>query len=125
MGAPCFEPAFDKRGISKDIQPLPMRYRALAATAFDDGNLLAVRRRAGERRVDGASARLRNAGDDRQIAPVDRMGGELLRQAFVRDVGLGDDKQAGSILVDPVDDARPRNAADARQPAARNGEAAR
>ena len=109
----------------KDIEPLPVRHRALAALAFDDRDLLAVRGRAGERRVDRAVARLRNAGDDREIAPVDRMGGELLRQSFVRDVGLGDDQQARRILVDAVDDARPGDAADARQRCRRNGGAGR
>ena len=45
------------------------------------------------------------------------MGGELPGESFVSDVSLGDDKQAGSILVDPVDDARPSNAPDTGQPA--------
>ena len=52
------------------------------------------------------------------------MGGELLCQSLVRDVSLGDHQQPGSVLVDPVDDARPRDAADARQLTRRNGEAA-
>ena len=43
---------------------------------------------------------------------------ELLGQPLMRDVGLGDDQQARRVLVDPVDDARPRHAADARQLAA-------
>ena len=95
-----------------------MSHRALAAVAFDDRDLLAVGRRAGERRVDRAFARLRDSVDDREIAPVDRMGGELLGQALVRDVGLCDDQQPRRILVDPVDDAGPGDAADARQRAA-------
>src|SRR5947199_2912538 len=71
------EPAFDERGVVQEIQPPPARHRPLAALAFDDRDLLAVRRRAGERRVDRPFVGLRNAADDRQIAPVDRMGGEL------------------------------------------------
>ena len=90
-----------------------MGYGALAALAFDDRDLLAVRRRAGERRVDRAFGRLRNAGDDRQVAPVDAVGGELLGQPLMGDVVLGDDQQARRILVDPVDDPGPRHAADA------------
>ena len=35
---------------------------------------------------------------------------------FVRDVGLGDDQQPRRVLVDAVDDARPRDAADPGQP---------
>ena len=43
------------------------------------------------------------------------MRSELLRQPFVRDVGLGDDQQARRVLVDAVDDARPRDPADPGQ----------
>ena len=76
-------------------------------------------RRAGERGVDGAlPPALGHAGDDRQVAAVDAVGGELPGQAFVGDVGLGDDQQARRVLVDAVDDAGPRDAADARQAAA-------
>ena len=46
------------------------------------------------------------------------MRGELPRQPFVGDIGLGDDQQPGRVLVDAVDDARPRDAADPRQAAA-------
>ena len=43
------------------FEPLPVGHRALAATAFDDRDLLAVGRRAGERRVDRAFGRLGHA----------------------------------------------------------------
>ena len=48
--------------------------------------------------------------------------GELLGEALVRAVGLGDDQQAGRVLVEPVDDARPLHAADARQAVAAMGD---
>src|SRR5260221_1599036 len=56
MGPPSFEPAFDQRRIIEDIEPPPVSYRAFAARAFDDRDLLAVGRRAGDRRVDFAPA---------------------------------------------------------------------
>ena len=102
-----------------------MGHRALAAAALDDRDLLAVGRRAGERRVDRAFARLRNAVDDREIAPVDRMGGELLGKALVSDVGLGDDQQSRRVLVDAMDDPGPRDAANPRQRAVAMMEQAR
>ena len=44
------------------------------------------------------------------------MPGELGRQPFVHDIILSNDEQARSVLVDPVDNAGPRDAADAGQP---------
>lgn len=55
------------------------------------------------------------ARDQRQIGAADRMIGELPCQPLVRRIGLGYDQQAGSVLVDAMDDTRPRHAADARQ----------
>jgi hypothetical protein len=43
------------------------------------------------------------------------MVGELARQAFMGDVGLGDHQQPRCILVDAVDDARSGDPADPRQ----------
>ena len=39
--------------------------------------------------------------------------GELFREREVRPVIFGDDKAAAGVLVEPVDDAGPRHAADA------------
>ena len=41
---------------------------------------------------------------------------ELRRQPFMGDVGLGDDEQARRVLVDSVDDPRPRHSADPAEP---------
>ena len=117
VGSTGFEPAFDKCRIAQDFQPTPMRHGPFPASAFDDRNLLAVGRRPRERSIDRALRCLRNAFHDRQITPVDRVGGKLLGETFVRDVGLGDDQQTRRILVDPMDDSRPRHAADPRQAA--------
>ena len=52
---------------------------------------------------------------NRQISPLDRVVLELPGKTFVRLIGLCDHQQAGRVLVDPVDDARPRDAANARK----------
>ena len=49
---------------------------------------------------------------NRQISPLDRVVFELPGKTFVRLIGLCDYQQAGCVLVDPVDDARPRDAPD-------------
>src|SRR3546814_3441094 len=67
--------------------------------------------------VDRAGRRLRHAIDDGGIEPVDRMRLELLRQSFMRAVGLCDDQQARSILVDAMNDAGARHAADSGESA--------
>ena len=92
-----------------------MRHGALAA--LNDRDLLAVGRRAGEGGVDLALRRSRPSADDRAIAPIDTVVVELAGQTLMRAIGLGGDHQPAGILVDPVDDPRPRDAADARQAA--------
>ena len=68
----------------------------------------------------------RHAPDDGQVGPlqpaVAAMGGELLGQALVCRVVLGDDQEAAGVLVEPVDDARPPHPADARQAVAAMGD---
>ena len=76
--------------------------------------------RLAEERASGASivplGGVGQARDDREIAPVDAVLRELRGEPFMGDVGLGDDQQPGRILVDPVDDPRPRHPADAAEP---------
>jgi len=90
VGATGFQPAFDQGGIPKRAPPFPMGDRAFAAAILDDRDLLAVGRRAGKRCINLALIGLRNTRNDRQIAAVDAVCRELLRQALVSDVGLGD-----------------------------------
>src|SRR6476659_1767725 len=66
VGPPGFEPALDECRVLQGFKPPPVRHCALAAMALHDRNLLAVRRRASERRINAASARFRNSVDDRQ-----------------------------------------------------------
>ena len=69
--------------------------------------------RDGRADLTGGSARF--AADQRMINLVHFARGELCRERNVRLVVLGDDEAAAGFLVEPVDDARPRHAADAAQ----------
>jgi desampylase len=85
--------------------------RALAPCLY--GNLLAVMRAAGEGGID--AARCRNARHNRLVTAVDTVIGKLRGETFMRWVRLRHDKQPRCFLVDPVDNAGPRDAANARK----------
>ncbi len=74
---------------------------------------------AADRRVDLAGGRVEAAPDEGEIFAFEREGapvvGEQQGETQVGRVGLGDDEQAGRVLVEPVDDAGPPHAADPRQ----------
>src|SRR3546814_19276429 len=87
--------------------------RMLAASRCDDRHLLAVGRRAAERRVDGAVRGYRTPVRERQIAAADAVRGEVFGQAVVRLVELcSGDPHAGG-LVGASDDALAGTAATA------------
>src|SRR3546814_6718536 len=71
MGTAGFEAAFDERGAVQRLDRTVMGDRMLAAARCDDRHLLAVGRRAAERRVDGAVRGYRTPVRERQIAAVD------------------------------------------------------
>ncbi len=106
------QPAFEQRGISENIQTLPVSHGPFAAASVNYRDLLAVCRRPRERGVDRSSAVFRITRYDGEVTPIDRVRGELLGQAFVRNVGFGDDQQPRCVLVDPMHNTRPSNAAD-------------
>src|SRR5690349_3048095 len=106
----CFQAAFDQCRILEKGQPPPMSDGPLALSFADDRDLLAVLARPGKAGVDRPLRLARNVADDRQIATVDRMLRELLRQPFMRTVVLGNDQQARRVLVDAMDDAGSGNA---------------
>ena len=118
----CVRPVSSAHSTSAASRSSVSRFQWVTARlplpAGDDGDLLAVGRRAGERGVDRAVRGPRHAADDRQIEAVDAVGGELPGKPFVGDVGLGHHQQPRRVLVDAVDDARPGDPADARQRAA-------
>ena len=84
-------------------------------------------------RASGASiaprGRSGRAPDERPIAALElavgAVGGELPASALMRGVRLGHHQQAGGVLVEPVHDAGPLDAADAREAVAAVGDAAR
>ena len=86
---------------------------------FDDGHPLAVDGMASDQVLD-PSARRRDATDrpvaDRQVGFLHvAVGGERLDESVHGGLRLGDDDESGRLLVEPVDDARTRDAADAAQ----------
>ncbi len=96
------------------LQHLPMRHRFASVLAH--GALVARMRMAVERGVDNAFRLGRRAPDEGEIAARERafgLFGELLAERPVRGVGLGHHHQAAGVLVEPVHDAGPLDAADA------------
>ena len=69
-----------------------------------------------DRRVDGAALAVRHAPDERHVAAPHRPGaamiGELRGQRLMSAVVLGHHHQPGGVLVQPVHDAGPPDAAD-------------
>ena len=118
VGAAGLQPAFDQRRVAAATSS---RFQCVTARLPRPPSTIAIFLRSCAERASGAStvpsAAFGTPLDDRQIAAVDAVRGELLRQAFVGDVGLGDHQQPRRVLVDAVDDAGPRDAADARQAA--------
>ena len=77
------------------------------------GHAFAVRGMPRDGRADFAGGAARLAADERMVNLVNFARGKLFRERNVRFVVLGDDEAAAGFLVEPVDDARPRHAADA------------
>ena len=130
VGPPGLQPAFDQacdRSGRRWGQGFfePVVGDGMLAAGLEHGHLLAVGELAPERGIDRALGAVGHAPDQRDIAAlhlaVGAVGGELGRQAPMRPVVLGDDHQAAGFLVEPVHDARPFDAADARQAVAAMG----
>src|SRR3546814_10705756 len=71
--------------------------RMLAAPLGDHRHLLAIGARPAERGIDGAVRRHRASGRDREIAAVDAVRGELLREAFMRLVVLRSEEHTSEL----------------------------
>jgi hypothetical protein len=122
MRATCFKPALDRCGMSakcfrygdardcmtpaleNDCLPLSISLVPCKlscdlddSTWFETDSLQSVKSRIASRRDPIANS---------PIQSFDRMIGKLCRKSMVRRVGLCDDQQARSILVDPMHDAR-------------------
>ena len=125
VGAAGLELTGDQRGYrlavlvgAIGLQKAPMRDRLLAALVVQHRHPLSLRRVAADGRIDRPALAIRGAPDKRAVFPEERQGaamvGEKRGKAAMRPIGLGDDQQAGRVLVEPVDDAGPPDAADAR-----------
>lgn len=94
--------------------------------AFHHSHARTVGWAASDAGLDGADAPRRHAPDEGEIGPLEpavgAVGGELLGQALMGGVVLGDDEQARCLLVEAVDDARSLDATDARQAVAAVGD---
>src|SRR6478736_2384893 len=84
-------------------------------TLIDDCHALPVSRIAGYRLVDREVIRRQMTPDHHRVAPLDPSGGQGAAQESVGAVGLGDDKEPGRLLVEPVDHAGPLRLALLRQ----------
>ena len=85
------------------------------AALLDDGHALAVVRVAADGRVDDGFRWIDAAVHESEVLLLHRALLQLPREVDVGAVVLGDDEQAGGVLVQAVDDAGPEDAADARQ----------
>ena len=78
-------------------------------------HLLAVRRVRADRRDDAIGVAIGAAGDDRQVLLRHLAIVKLRGERLVGRVGLGDDDHAARVAIEPMDDSRPRRAADAAE----------
>ena len=113
------EPAFDQRCVAQDFETRANGLRRVFRARLRRSKSSCGSSKSGraERRP-CPSVAFGTPVDDREIAPLDAVRGELPGEPLMSDVGLGDDQQPRRVLVDPVDDARPGNAADPRKAAA-------
>ena len=126
VGAPGFQPAFDQRsegafGGAEFFQHRITCRRPLAAGA-QHRHALAVEWAAPDLAFDQAGGVTRRSPYDGVIGALDGVIGELLGQARHGPFGLGRHQQARGVLVQPVDDAGARFAADGQHLGAAMGD---
>ncbi len=125
VGAPGLQPAADQADLGRwrtgreSFGHFIVGDGAAGRLGLGHRHLLAVGGVAGDRLIDGGAAPVRFAPGQGVIGAlqpaVAAMGGKLGTQRAVGRVGLGDDQQAGCVLVEPMDDAGPPDAGDAGQ----------
>src|SRR5262245_33429155 len=100
----------------KALQHLPVGDSRTAARAH--GLLVAGVDVTADPGINRALRAIRRPPDQSEVAALQRaliLVGELSCENMVGPVGLGDDHQAGGVLVEPVDDARAPDPADTRE----------
>ena len=105
----------DKRRGLQLFQHAPACVRRAAGIVVAHGHAFAMRRMPRDGRADFAGAARQFAADNRVVDFFHAALGKLFREREVRPVIFGDDEAAAGFLVEPVDDAGPRHAADAAQ----------
>src|SRR4029077_20478057 len=117
VGAAGLEPALDQRseGPARIAERLhdPIPGAGCLAAATQNRHALAVERAAADVALDHAVARAWRAPHDGVVCPLDSVIGELLGETLHRALGLRGNQQTAGVLVETMDDARPRFAADA------------
>ena len=109
---PRFEPALQECIARKALQHAPVRH-GLAAVLFRHAHFLPIRRIAPDRRVDGAAVLADVSADDAGIGARKRVILELRGKRPVCKVVFRRDQQPRRVLVDAVDNAGAKLAADA------------
>lgn len=115
MGAPRRQPAFDQRGRQTEAYFGPVAGERVFAATGQHGHFDAVLPAAADIAFDLAGGRLRRSPNKGGIGAFDRPVGELSGQPLVRLCGFCRDHDAAGILVEPVDDTGPPDAADTLQ----------
>ena len=105
----------DERGRVQSFQHAITGVRGPAGIVVARGHAFAVRRMPGDGGVDFAGFAREFTAHNRIVNFFNLPPGELRRKREVRFVVFGDDEAAAGFLVEPVDDAGPRDAADAAE----------
>src|SRR5580704_17016908 len=118
MGPPCLKLTCNQACRAEVFLKPPMGRGVPASLLLYDRHFLPMTRIAADRRDDLARVRIEAAPNKRQIFALQGAGaavvGKEFGQAPMRRVSLGHDQQPGCVLVQPVNDARTLDSADAR-----------
>ena len=118
-------PRLDERRRSQPFEDAVARVRRAAGIVVAHGHAFAMRRVTGDGRADFAGVAREFAAHNRMVNFGDSPPGELRGERQVGFIVFGDDEAAAGFLVEPVDDAGSRDAADAAELARRNDATAR
>ena len=106
---------FDERGAAKSFDDTVAGVRGAAFVFVAHGHAFAMRRMPRNGGADVAFVTGQHAADDGEVDFFHRSSGKLIREGDMRFVVFGHDQTAAGFLVEPVDDARSRHAADAAE----------
>ena len=122
VGASGLEAAFEQTGGVADDAAHPVVGHRRPAALGHDRHPFAVQRAAPDIAFDAARGWAGQSPYQGLINSRKASRGELIGQTVVRGVGLGGHHESAGVLVEPVDDAGPHDAANARQAVATVGD---